>query len=46
VADARSHGAGPIVIVADPTDTPKQIYARMGWRPIAVKREYRRAVFA
>jgi GNAT superfamily N-acetyltransferase len=36
VADARARGAGPIVIAADPTDTPKQIYARMGWRPVAV----------
>jgi len=36
VADARTHGAGPIVIVADSSDTPKQIYARMGWRPIAL----------
>jgi GNAT superfamily N-acetyltransferase len=40
VADARSHGAGPVVIVADPTDTPKQMYAAMGFRPIALKRSY------
>jgi GNAT superfamily N-acetyltransferase len=44
VADARKHGAGPIVIVASPTDTPKNMYARMGWRPLAVKREYKRVV--
>jgi GNAT superfamily N-acetyltransferase len=44
VADARAQGAGPIVIVADPADTPKNIYARLGWRPIAVSRSYRRAV--
>jgi len=42
VADCRAHGAGPVVIVSDPTDTPKHMYAAMGWRPIAVKHEYRR----
>jgi GNAT superfamily N-acetyltransferase len=36
VAQARAKGAGPVVIVADPTDTPKNIYVRMGWRPAAV----------
>jgi GNAT superfamily N-acetyltransferase len=40
VADARAHGAGPVVIVADPSDTPKQMYAAMGFRPVAVKRSY------
>lgn len=44
VADARSNGAGPIVIVADPADTPKHMYAAMGWVPVAVKREYRRVM--
>ena len=44
VADARKHGAGPVVIVADPTDTPKQMYAAMGWRPVALQREYKRTV--
>lgn len=46
VADARASGAGPVVIAADPTDTPKQMYARMGWRPLAIKRGYQRAVAA
>lgn len=41
IADARAHGAGPIVIVADPTDTPKTMYAAMGFRPVAVKRTWR-----
>jgi GNAT superfamily N-acetyltransferase len=41
VADCRDHGAGPVAIVADPTDTPKQMYAVMGWRPVAVIRHYR-----
>jgi GNAT superfamily N-acetyltransferase len=36
VADARSKGAGPVVIVADPTDTPKRMYAAMGFRPVAI----------
>ena len=40
VADARAKGAGPVVIAADPTDTPKQIYARMGWRPVALHTKY------
>ncbi|MBI5289100.1 MAG: GNAT family N-acetyltransferase [Chloroflexi bacterium] len=40
VADARAHGAGPLVIVADPADTPKNIYAAMGCRPIALCRQY------
>lgn len=42
VGDARAHGAGPVVIVADPSDTPKQMYAAMGFRPVAVKRTYRK----
>jgi hypothetical protein len=28
------------VIVADPTDTPKNIYARMGFRPAAWLSKY------
>jgi GNAT superfamily N-acetyltransferase len=40
VADARAKGAGPLVIAADPTDTPKLIYASMGWRPVAVVSHY------
>jgi GNAT superfamily N-acetyltransferase len=44
VADAREHGAGPVVIVADPTDTPMRMYAAMGFRPVAVKRSWRRDV--
>ena len=42
VTDARALGAGPVVIVADPSDTPKEMYAAMGFRPVAVKRAYRR----
>jgi GNAT superfamily N-acetyltransferase len=40
VADCRAKGAGPVAIVADPTDTPKEIYARMGFRPVAVQSKY------
>ena len=38
VDDARAHGAGPVVIVSDPTDTPKHMYAALGFRPVALKR--------
>ena len=44
VADARAHGAGPIVIVADASDTPKHMYVAMGFRPVAIKREYLKMV--
>ena len=40
VADCRSRGAGPVVIVCDPDGTPKQMYAAMGFRPVAMKRDY------
>ena len=42
VADCRAHGAGAVVIVAASDDTPKQMYAAMGWRPVATKRSYTR----
>jgi GNAT superfamily N-acetyltransferase len=42
VADCRAAGAGPIVIAADATDTPKAMYAAMGFRPVAVVRKYTR----
>lgn len=40
VADARSRGAGAVVIVSDPTDTPKRMYAAMGFRPVATQRSW------
>ena len=40
VSEARREGAGPIVIVADTKDTPKRMYAALGFRPVALKREY------
>jgi GNAT superfamily N-acetyltransferase len=44
VADARERGAGPVAITADVPDTPKAMYAAMGFRPIAVRRTYWRDV--
>jgi GNAT superfamily N-acetyltransferase len=38
VADARERGAGPVVIGADPNDTPKALYAALGFRPVCVSR--------
>ncbi|MDP3769223.1 MAG: GNAT family N-acetyltransferase [Dehalococcoidia bacterium] len=40
VADCRAHGAGPVVIVCDPEDTPKQMYAALGFRPVAIRRSW------
>ena len=40
VLECRRKGAGPVVIVADPADTPKQMYAAMGFRPVAVYSHY------
>ena len=40
VADCRSRGADPVAIVADATDTPKRMYAAMGFRPLAVVHKY------
>jgi GNAT superfamily N-acetyltransferase len=40
VAHCRDGGAERVIIVADPTDTPKQIYARLGFRPVAVNAHY------
>ena len=42
VADARQRGAGPVLISTDATDTPKQMYADMGFRPLFIGRsQYR-----
>lgn len=40
VADARARGAGPVIISADPGDTPKHMYRALGFRPIVVVRHY------
>lgn len=44
VADARARGADAVVIGADPSDTPKHMYAALGFRPILVRRNYERQV--
>jgi GNAT superfamily N-acetyltransferase len=44
VADARARGAGPVVIGADPSATPKRMYADLGFRPLLVARRYERQV--
>lgn len=36
VADARARGAREVLIGADPTDTPKELYARLGFRPVCL----------
>ena len=42
VAACRRRGVGPVLIVADAADTPKRMYAALGFRPVAVKRGYLR----
>jgi GNAT superfamily N-acetyltransferase len=44
VADARERGAGPVIINSDVSDTPKQMYAAMGFRPLYVSRVYTKQV--
>jgi len=40
VDDARARGAGPILIGARPNDTPKHMYAALGFRPLCIQRSY------
>ena len=40
VADCRARGAGPVLIVSDAGDTPKVMYAAMGFRPLLVEHKY------
>lgn len=42
VADCRARGAREVFLIADPGDTPKQMYAALGFRPLALLREYRK----
>lgn len=44
VADARARGARDVLIGADATDTPKQMYAAMGFRPLFTTQSYSRSV--
>jgi GNAT superfamily N-acetyltransferase len=40
VEDARERGAGPVLIGARADDTPKELYARLGFRPLCITRSY------
>jgi GNAT superfamily N-acetyltransferase len=42
VDDARQRGAGPVLIGAEPGDTPKAMYAALGFAPVCVLRSYTR----
>jgi hypothetical protein len=38
--DSRPRGAGPVLIGARANDTPKQMYAALGFRPLCIQRSY------
>jgi len=40
VDDARAHGADVVLVGARANDTPKQMYAALGFRPLCVQRSY------
>ncbi|WP_299957112.1 GNAT family N-acetyltransferase [uncultured Modestobacter sp.] len=40
VGRVRARGAGPVLIGAEPGDTPKKLYATLGFRPTAVTRSW------
>ena len=44
VDDARARGAGPILICARTEDSPKWMYAALGFRPLCVQRGYLKRV--
>ena len=44
VADVQARGAGPVVLEVDPADTPKHMYAAMGFRPLSVSHEYLKTI--
>jgi GNAT superfamily N-acetyltransferase len=42
VMNVRNRGAGPVLVIADPSDTPIRMYSAMGFRPLFVARsQYR-----
>jgi GNAT superfamily N-acetyltransferase len=43
VDDARRRGAGPVLIGAVADDTPKSMYAALGFRPVLLSRSYLQA---
>jgi GNAT superfamily N-acetyltransferase len=44
VGDCRAGGAGPVALTADPTDTPRRMYAALGFRVVARRREHLRTL--
>lgn len=40
LAGCRQNGARAVIIAADPSDTPKQMYPALGFRPVAVASHY------
>jgi len=40
VQACRAHGAGPVTLMAVADDTPRHMYAEMGFRPVAMVRSY------
>jgi hypothetical protein len=40
VAEARTQGAGPVVIRANLANTPKSVYVAMGWPLIAIGHQF------
>jgi GNAT superfamily N-acetyltransferase len=46
VADCRERGAGPVIINSNIDDTPKHLYARMGFWPLYVTRSYTKTLTA
>ncbi|MGH9031063.1 MAG: GNAT family N-acetyltransferase [Acidimicrobiia bacterium] len=44
VGDARERGAGPVAISARAWDTPKHMYAALGFRPSGISRNYLRTI--
>jgi ribosomal protein S18 acetylase RimI-like enzyme len=46
VESARARGAGAMVIAVDTTNTAKHMYVALGWRPIALCRQYSKKIGA
>jgi GNAT superfamily N-acetyltransferase len=44
VEDARQKGAGPVLIAAGADETPKHMYAAMGFRPLFLTQAYERRI--
>jgi GNAT superfamily N-acetyltransferase len=42
VGDCRGRGADPVALTADPSDTPRRMYAALGFRVVARRREHLR----